>query len=66
METDAKIWHEVRIVHKAAQIAAYFDGKKLIELKDSTFSEPGMVGLWVKADGKTAFDDFSPRPISGD
>jgi hypothetical protein len=25
-----------------------------------------MVGLWVKADGKTAFDDFSPRPISGD
>jgi len=66
VETDAKIWHEVRIVHKGTQIAAYFDGKKLIELKDSTFSEPGMVGLWVKADGKTAFDDFSPRPISGD
>ncbi|MCP4454819.1 MAG: hypothetical protein GY809_25445 [Planctomycetes bacterium] len=66
VKTDAKIWHEVRIVQKAAQITAYFDGKKLIELEDATFSEPGMVGLWVKADGRTAFDDFSTRPISGD
>jgi len=66
VKTDAKIWHEVRIVQKATQITAYFDGRKLIELDDSTFSEPGMVGLWVKADGRTAFDDFSPRRISGD
>ena len=66
VKTDAKIWHEVRIVQKGKQIAAYFDGKKLIELEDSTFSEPGMVGLWVKADGKTAFDDFFSRSISSD
>jgi len=65
VSTDPKVWHEIRIVHKAAQITAYFDGKKMIELEDSTFGEPGMVGLWVKADGRTAFDDFSPRPISG-
>jgi hypothetical protein len=65
VKTDAKIWHEVKIVHKGKQIAAYFDGKKLIELEDSTFSEAGMVGLWVKADGRTAFDNFSSRPISG-
>ena len=66
VKTDARAWHEVRIVHKGTQIAVYFDGKKLIELKDSTFSEPGMVGLWVKADGRTAFDDFTFRHISGD
>ncbi len=66
VETDARAWHEVRVVHKGAQIAAYFDGKKLIELEDSTFSEPGMVGLWVKADGRTAFDDFTFRRVSGD
>ncbi len=66
VKTDAKIWHEVRIVHKGTQITAYFDGEKMIELEDSTFSEPGMVGLWVKADGRTAFDDFSPRRILND
>ncbi len=64
VKTDAKTWHEVRIVQKATRITAYFDEKKLIELEDSTFSEPGMVGLWVKADGRTAFDNFVPRSIS--
>jgi len=66
VKTDAKAWHEVRILHKGSQITAYFDGKKLIELDDSTFTEQGMVGLWVKADGRTAFDDFSPRRILDD
>ncbi len=66
VKTDAKVWHEVGIVHKGTQITASFDGKKMIELVDSTFSEPGMVGLWVKADGRTAFDDFSRRRILND
>ncbi len=66
VKTDAKAWHEVRIVHKGTQITAYFDGARMIELEDSTFSEPGMVGLWVKADGRTAFDDFTPRRIFND
>ncbi len=64
VKTDAKIWHEVKIVQRAAKITAYFDGQKLIELEDSTFTEAGRVGLWVKADGQTAFDDFASRPIS--
>jgi len=66
VKTDAKAWHEVRILHKGSQITAYFDGEKMIELEDSTFTEQGMVGLWVKADGRTAFDDFSPRRILDD
>jgi hypothetical protein len=65
VKTDANIWHEVKIVHKGMQITAYFDGKKQIELEDSTFGESGMVGLWVKADGRTAFDNFSPSSITG-
>ena len=64
VRTDPKVWHEIRIVHKGTQITACFDGKKMIELEDSTFGEPGMVGLWVKADGRTAFNDFSTCRIS--
>jgi hypothetical protein len=27
--------------------------------KDSTFTEPGKVGLWTKSDAQTHFDDLS-------
>ncbi|MCP4263436.1 MAG: hypothetical protein GY774_38900, partial [Planctomycetes bacterium] len=53
-----KAWHEIEINHRGNKIAASFDGKKMIELEDSTFSETGMVGLWTKADAVTSFDSI--------
>ena len=35
-----------------------FDGQKLFEVEDSTFTAAGKVGLWTKADSVTYFDDF--------
>jgi hypothetical protein len=35
-----------------------FDGKKLFEVEDDTFTEAGRIGLWTKADSVTRFDDF--------
>jgi hypothetical protein len=35
-----------------------FDGQKLFEVNDSTFTEEGKTGLWTKADSVTRFDDF--------
>jgi hypothetical protein len=37
----------------------YFNGTKLFEVEDSTFSQPGRVGLWTKADSVTQFDDLT-------
>ena len=37
----------------------YFDEKKILDAKDSTFSEAGNVGVWTKADSVTQFDDLS-------
>jgi hypothetical protein len=34
-------------------------GKKAIEWDDDTFTKPGAVGVWTKADSVTLFDDFS-------
>jgi hypothetical protein len=31
----------------------------LFEVEDATFTEPGMVGLWTKADNVTAFNAFA-------
>ena len=55
---DPTAWHKIRIEHRGNRIVAEFDGKKFIELKDDTFQEAGMVGLWTKADATTGFDDF--------
>ncbi len=52
-------WFELKITTQGNIIKGYLDGKKYLEVKDDTFKNAGGVGLWVKADGKTSFDDFS-------
>jgi hypothetical protein len=37
----------------------YFNGSKLYEVDDATFSKPGKVGVWTKADSITQFDDLT-------
>jgi hypothetical protein len=36
----------------------YLDGKKIWGVTDETFTGPGKVGLWSKADAQTHFDEF--------
>ena len=36
-----------------------FNGTKLYEVDDGTFSKPGKVGVWTKADSITQFDDLT-------
>jgi hypothetical protein len=63
-------WHEIRIVHKNAQIQCYLDGKLHLEVEDDTFGAAGNVGLWTKADAQTRFVGFrvngvgNPQPIA--
>ena len=52
-------WHTLRVDFKGKQFTVSFDGKKVIEAEDDTFSKPGAVGVWTKADSVTLFDDFS-------
>jgi hypothetical protein len=56
IHTDSSVWHKIEVEQKGSRIEVEFDGEEMIEVVDTTFSEPGMVGLWVKADGKTQFD----------
>jgi len=58
VKANPRTWHEITISHSKTKIVASLDGKQMIELEDSTFTEAGKVGLWVKADGKTAFDNL--------
>jgi hypothetical protein len=55
-------WHTLRFEAKGARLKVAFDGKTVIEADDTTFSEPGKVGLWTKADSVSAFDDLKIDP----
>jgi len=51
-------WYELKIIQNGTKITGFLNGKKLLEVEDSTFKNAGGTGLWVKADGITSFDDF--------
>lgn len=40
-------------------IECYYDGKKYLDVSDSTFKDAGKIGVWTKADAQTHFDDVT-------
>ena len=61
--TEPGKWYAVRVTMIDNQITCYLNGEKLLETKDDTFADTGMVGFWTKADAVTSFDDLSVREI---
>jgi hypothetical protein len=48
-------WHTLRFEANGRRLKISFDGQVVIERNDRTFSNPGKVGLWTKADSVSAF-----------
>lgn len=56
-------WHELRVDAKGDHFEVYFDGQKVIDANDKTFTNAGKVGLWTKADSVIYFDDLTVAPL---
>lgn len=52
-------WHTLRVTMTGERIECYYDGKKYLDVSDSTFKDAGRIGLWTKADAQTHFDDLT-------
>lgn len=52
-------WSTLRVVVTGDLFEVYYNDAKLYEVEDATFSGPGQVGVWTKADSVTYFDDLS-------
>ena len=52
-------WHTLRVDFRGSRFQIAFDGQALFEVEDATFTGPGMIGLWTKADSVTVFDGCS-------
>jgi hypothetical protein len=55
----AQQWSTLGVSFDDTRFSVTFDGQPLYEVIDSTFTEPGAVGLWTKADSVTYFDGFA-------
>jgi hypothetical protein len=58
VEVAAHQWSELRVIATGDQFEVYFNGQKLYEVEDRTFTNAGKVGVWTKADSVTYFDDL--------
>jgi hypothetical protein len=54
-------WHTLRVTMEGDHIQCYLDGEKQLDVKDSTYTGPGKVGLWSKADAQSHFDGFKVK-----
>jgi 3-keto-disaccharide hydrolase len=58
-EVPAGQWSTLRVVASGPRFEVHFNGARLYEVEDTTFSQPGKVGVWTKADSVTGFDDLT-------
>jgi hypothetical protein len=54
----ANQWSILKVQFRGPLFSVYFNHRRLFQVQDSTFGQPGKVGLWTKADSVTYFDDF--------
>lgn len=52
-------WHTLRVDFMGNKFIVTFDGSKVIDATDDTFSDAGKVGVYTRSDSVTLFDDFS-------
>jgi Domain of Unknown Function (DUF1080) len=59
-------WTTLRVTMTGDHIECYYDGKKYLDVHDSTFPEAGKIGLWSKADARSQFDELTLKGADDD
>jgi len=55
----SNVWHTLRVEATGDHFVVTYDGQKVLDAKDGTFSDAGKVGVWTKADSVIYFDDLT-------
>jgi hypothetical protein len=56
------VWHELTVEAISDHFQVFFDGKRVIDAHDKTFTDAGKLGLWTKADSVIHFNDLTVTP----
>jgi hypothetical protein len=49
----------LRVTMQGDHIECFYDGKRFLDQKDTTFTGSGKIGLWSKADAQSQFDNLT-------
>jgi hypothetical protein len=60
IEPDA--WNILKVAVRGPRFQVYVNHRRILDVYDHTFTEPGKVGLWTMDDSLTYFDDFRVYP----
>jgi hypothetical protein len=63
VKVSAGEWHTLTLRAEGNRFTVSFDGKQLLSHADSTFTGPGKVALWTKADSVTRFEFLVINPL---
>ena len=55
-------WHELAVEAQGDHFQVFYDGQKVIDAHDRTFTDAGKFGVWTKADSVIQFDDLTATP----
>ena len=55
-------WHELAVEAQGDHFQVFYDGRKVIDAHDKTFTDAGKFGVWTKADSVIQFDDLTATP----
>lgn len=58
VKVPAEKWSTLRVDFHGDRFTVTFNGEKLFEVEDDTFTSTGRTGVWTKADSVMLFDDF--------
>jgi len=56
-------WNTLKVKVTGDLFTVFLNGKEIFKVKDSTFTKPGKVGLWTKADAVTYFDNLKIKKL---
>jgi hypothetical protein len=62
-EVSTGAWHDYSFELRGDQLQVFWNGKRVIDHRDGALLQPGLVGVWTKADSLTYFDDLSAHAL---
>ena len=60
---DDKMWQTLTVEQRGDAIKVIVGEKTVFEGKDKTYTEAGKIGVWIKADSLTHFDDLTVEAL---
>jgi hypothetical protein len=59
----AGAWHALAVEARGDRLRVFWEGRPIIDARDSTFADAGRVGVWTKADSVTHFAALAVTPL---